>query len=146
MRYTSKTKPMKNLLKLTSALVLFSILFAACKKYPEGPALTVRTATHRVVNTWKAENVTMNSTDVTSAYANANYTETYDKDGNYSYNTSLGGGSGKWAFQNNKKEIKRNGVSGQSSVDMTILKLKEKEFWFKFTDNGDNYEFHMIPN
>jgi len=137
---------MKNLLKFTSGILLFSTLFVACKKYPEGPTLTVRTATHRVVNTWKPENVTMNSNDVTSAYANVSYTETYDKDGNYSYSTSLGGGSGKWAFQNDKKEIKRNGVSGQPTVDMTILKLKEKEFWFKFTDGGDVYEFHMIPN
>lgn len=137
---------MKKLVRISFALFAMGILAASCNKYPEGPALSIRTATHRVVNTWKPELVTVNNTDVTGSYSSVSYTETYDKDGNYSYNTSVGGGSGKWSFESNKTAVRRNGVSGQPTVDMEILRLKEKEFWFKFTDGGDVYEFHMIPN
>lgn len=130
---------------LAITLVLTTTL-NSCKKYSNGPWISLETRTARVANVWKMESVTLNGSDVTSTYTNLKYTETYDKDGNYSYSTTLGGGSGKWAFQNSDTEIKRNGVSGQSSIDLTILRLKEKSFWYKFVDGKDSYEFHLIPN
>lgn len=136
---------MKTNFFLLNLLVALS-LFSACKKYPDGPRISFETRTARVSNVWKMEQVTVNGSDVTSTYTSINYTETYDKSGNYSYNSSLGSGSGKWAFENKDSQIKRNGVSGQSSYDITILRLKEKSFWYKFADGKDNYVFHLIPN
>ena len=133
-------------IKTLIVMLVFSSVFTSCKKYPNGPMISLETRTARVANVWKMETVTLNGSDVTSSYKNINYTETYDKKGNYSYTSSLGGGSGKWAFENKDTQIKRNGVSGQSSEDLTILKLKESSFWYKFTDGGDTYEFHLIPN
>ena len=134
-------------IKKALACILITIsVITACKKYPDGPGVSLRSRTSRVVNTWKMENVILNGSDITSAYINSNYLETYDKNGNYSYSSSFGGGSGKWAFENNDNQIKRNGVSGQESHDMTILRLKEKSFWYMFIDGKDNYEFHLIPN
>lgn len=83
---------------------------------------------------------------MTTAYTSLSYTETYDKEGVYSYNSTLGGGSGKWAFESNDAIIKRNGVSGQSTADLNILRLKEKSFWYTIQDGKDLYEFHLIPN
>ena len=128
-----------------TALVLSTMFIESCKKYPDGPSLSFRTRTARVANTWKVSSCTINGTDFTSTYTNINYSETYDKSGAYSYSSSLGNGSGKWAFENKDTQIKRNGVSGQSSEDMTILKLKEVEFWFSFVDGGSTYVFHMVP-
>lgn len=129
-----------------AAMMIVLVIMSACNKYPEGPGLSIRSRAGRVANEWKMEKVMMNGVDVTSSFTNISYTETYDKDGNYSYASTVGSGSGKWAFQNNDTEIKRNGVSGQSTVDMTILRLKQKSFWYKFTDGGDTFEFHLIPN
>ncbi len=126
------------------ALTVVSLL-TACKKYPEGPALSLRSRAARVANTWKMEKVLFNNIDVTSAYTNISYIETYDKNGGYSYASNIGSGNGKWAFENKDTQIKRNGVSGQSSADMTILKLKEKSFWYKYDDGNDVMEFHLIP-
>ncbi len=126
-------------------LAITAISLDSCKKYPDGPSISFRSRAERVANTWKVESCTRNGSDVTSSFNNINYTETYTKDGNYSYNTSVGGGSGKWAFENSDKQIKRNGVSGQSSEDLTILKLKECQFWFSYVDGGDTYVFHMLP-
>lgn len=129
-------------------LLFFAIiaLISSCKKYPEGPGLTIRTNTHRLVNVWKVEKVLLNNSDVTSSFTSINYTETYDKDGNYSFNSTIGNGSGRWVFENNDTQIKRNGVSNQSSATLTILRLKEKSFWYTMVDGSDTYEFHFIPN
>ena len=126
-------------------LSVVMLLTFSCKKYPEGPAISIRSTESRVANTWKAEQVTVNGNDATSAYTNSAYTEIYERDGKYSYHSSAGNGSGTWDFQQNKKQIKRQGVSGQPSVVLTILKLKEKSFWYTYSYGGDNYVFHLIP-
>ncbi|MFN4910347.1 MAG: hypothetical protein ACK444_08580 [Flavobacteriales bacterium] len=138
---------MKNwILHLSAALILsatFSWL-SGCKKYPEGPSLSLRSRVERLENTWKISSVTMNGQDVTNLFSSINYTETYDKEGNYSFASAVDNGSGKWEFQNNDLEIRRSGVSGQSSMDLTILKLKSNEFWYRVIDGSDEYEFHFV--
>ena len=131
--------------------ILFGILVIAssltsCKKYPDGPSISFRSRIERVANTWKMEQVMLNGSDVTSNFTNTNYTETYDKSENYSYSSTEESGSGKWSFENNDMQIKRQGVSGQPTLDLTILRLKENSFWYKYTDGNDNYEFHLVPN
>ena len=134
---------MKQSLLITIAFLALSIF--SCKKYPEGPGLSLRSRTERVANTWKMEKVTLNNVDITNGFTTFNYTETYDKNGNYSYNSTLDSGDGKWDFQADESEIRRSGVSGQSSEDLIILKLKENEFWYRIDDGNDVYEFHLVP-
>lgn len=135
-----------------SPKTIFSFIFiivaslTSCKKYEEGPALSLRSKTARVANTWKVESYTINGADNTQSLNSINYTEFYDKDGNYSYSTSVGSGSGKWEFQSDKEQIKRSGVSGQSSETLYILKLKEKEFWYYYLDGNDRHEVHLMEN
>jgi hypothetical protein len=136
---------MKKKYILIGILVIVSSL-TSCKKYPDGPWISLETRTARVANTWKMEQIMLNGSDITSTLTSINYTETYDKSGNYSYSSTVGSGSGKWSFENKDTQIKRQGVSGQSSEDLTILRLEEKSFWYKYTDGKDNYEFHLIPN
>lgn len=129
------------------SILLAGILMAAipaCKKYPDGPTISFRTRTERVANTWKVDNYKKNGNDYTSLMAG--YIETYTKDGNYSYSWGNIAGTGKWAFQNNDKEIKLNGVSNQSSQTLVILKLEEKQFWYYYMDGNDKKEFHMVQN
>jgi hypothetical protein len=116
----------------------------SCKKYPDGPTISFRTRTERVANTWKVDNYKVNGSDYTSSMGG--YTETYTKDGNYSYSWHILGGTGKWAFQNNDSEIKINGINNQSSQTLVILKLEEKQFWYYYMDGNDRKEFHMIQN
>lgn len=126
-------------------LIFSSLLFMSCKKYAEGPAISFRSRAERVANTWKMERVVKNGNDITSAYTTIDYTETYTKDGAYSYISAAGSGSGKWEFLDRDSKIKRSGVSGQPSLMLTILKLKEDSFWYRYTDGGDDYEFHLVP-
>lgn len=125
----------------------FLLLIASCKKYEEGPALSLRSKAARVANTWKIEQYLYNGSDQTSLInaAMPNYREVYDKDGNYSFSYDGNSGSGRWEFQNDKMEIKRSGVSSQSSETLYILKLKEKEFWYYIMSGNDREEIHLIP-
>lgn len=136
---------------MTTKNILFIILIigaslTSCKKYEDGPAFSLRSKTARVANTWKVESYTINGTDYTSTFKNINYTETYDKDGNFSYNSSAGNGSGKWEFQSDNEQIKRSGISGQSTESLFILRLKESEFWYYYLDGNDRHEFHLEDN
>jgi hypothetical protein len=137
---------MKSNLKLSLFLFLFAGFaitgIESCKKYPEGPALSLRSRKQRVANTWKVENYKVNGTDYTSLVAD--YIETYSKDGNYSYSWGSLAGTGTWAFTNNDSEIQLTGISNQSNYRLIILKLEEKEFWYYYMDGNDRKEFHLI--
>jgi hypothetical protein len=133
---------------LTVAVTAIAVLFAAsCGKYEEGPSISLRSKTARVCNTWKVEKYMVNGSDQTATLnlILPNYREVYDKEGNYSFSYDGNSGSGRWEFQNDKAEIKRSGVSSQSSATLVILKLKEKEFWYYIMDGSDKEEVHMIP-
>jgi hypothetical protein len=139
-------------MKIRKKISIFAIIFAgliipaiqSCQKYPDGPFISFRTRTARVANTWKVDNYKKNGNDYTSLMGG--YTETYSKDGNYSYSWGNLSGTGKWAFQNNDKEIKLNGINNQSSQTLVILKLEKKQFWYYYMDGNDKKEFHMIQN
>lgn len=133
---------------LFAALII--MIASGCKKYPDGPAISLRSKTARVSNTWKVEQYLLNGVDKTSDFNvdKRNYIETYTKDGKWSRsyidpNGDPKSDAGTWTFDSKKEIINRD--SGPTD-QLHILKLKEKEFWFWYTDNGDKKEFHLIPN
>ena len=142
-----KTTKMKNQKKISLLLIVFlgltMIGVQSCKKYPDGPILSLRSRAERVANTWKVDNYKKNGNDFTSLLAD--YTETYTKDGGYSYLFNGIGGAGNWTFQNNDNEILLTGTNNQDTYTLVILKLEEKEFWYYYMDGVDRKEFHMIP-
>lgn len=135
-----KTKSKSVLLILFCATMLIGV--NSCKKYPDGPALSLHSRTERVANTWKVDNYKVNGTDYTSLVSG--YTETYTKDGQYSYSWGNVAGTGTWTFQNNDAEIRIIGTANQSDVTLYIQKLEEKQFWYYYMDGSDKKEFHMI--
>ncbi len=135
-----------NFKNIILVIILVSATLVGCKKYEDGPGFSLRSKEGRVANTWKVESFTINSIDNTSLLKNENYMETYDKDGNYSFSTNTASGFGKWEFQSDKEEIKRTGVSGQSSQTIIILRLTENEFWYYYMDGNDRYELHLEDN
>jgi len=137
---------MKTINKTTAFLFLMigmiCMTFNDCKKYPDGPILSLHSRIERVVHTWKVESYTLNGNDQTSLYAD--YNETYTKDGNYFYTWGNFSGSGKWEFQDNDDQIFVFGIQGQPSETLIILKLEQDKFWYYYMDGNDRKEFHMI--
>lgn len=122
--------------------VMTVLTIQGCKKYPDGPGISFRSRTERVANTWRVDNVKINGTDYTSLYSD--YTETFTREGQYSYSWGILSGSGLWEFQNNDKEIRLTGITNQESFTLVIEKLEEKQFWYYYMDGDNKKEFHMI--
>lgn len=139
---------MKTKNKITVFLLLVVLItlptIQGCKKYPDGPMLSLHTRSERVANTWKVDNYKINGTDYTSLVTG--YTETFTKDGNYSYSWGNLAGTGTWTFQNNDAEIRITGIANQADYTLVIMKLEEKQFWYYYMDGNDKKEFHMIEN
>jgi hypothetical protein len=115
----------------------------SCSQYPDNNGITLVSKTDRVSRVWKVDNYKLNDVDYTSLVAN--YTETFTKDGNYSYQWAILGGTATWVFQNNDAEIQITGVTNQASKTLFIMKLEENSFWYYYMDGTDKKEFHMIP-
>ncbi len=139
-------------------LLIGTLLFTECKKYPEGPALSLRTKKERIANTWKLSKYIENSVDLTSNF-NSIFTQFSfyaSKDGHYTisrqyqsfFNTTE---SGTWTLSSNKKDFTLNPSSISAGTlpnysTWQILKLYEKEFWLRTLDaNGKLIEYHLIP-
>lgn len=136
---------MKNKTKLIGLILFVGITILgiqSCKKYDNNQLVNLNSRTERVANTWKVENYKLNGDDYTSVVSN--YSITYTKEGNYSFNTGEITGSGTWVFQNKDEEIKTTSLDGQDVKTMVILKLEEKEFWYYYMVGENKNEFHLI--
>jgi hypothetical protein len=139
-----KIKRGKN--KVVFATILLAgvlmLMMPSCKKYPDGPFISLHSKTERVAQTWRVGNYLKNGTDNTSMYSN--YSETYTKQGSYSYSWGVLSGSGTWAFTNDASDIQLTGTSNQNSYTLVILKLEQNAFWYYYMDGADKKEFHMV--
>lgn len=135
---------MKTTATLSLKLLLLILVTSSigCQKYEDGPMLSFRSRAERLANTWRVENYKVNGNDYTSLVSN--YTETYSKDGNYSYSWGILSGTGSWKFQSKDAEIKLTGISNQDDHTLVILKLEEKALWYYYMDGNDRKEFHFV--
>lgn len=138
------------------------ILFEGCKKYPEGPAISLRSKKERVANTWKLDQLKSHGVDSTAYYTNIlkDYTVSLTKSGSYTisyyvavpnFGNVTNTESGDWSFSSGKEDLKITpksitfGSVPSPSV-LQILKLYEKELWLRTIDaNGTDKEYHFSP-
>ncbi|CAN5269222.1 hypothetical protein BH09BAC5_BH09BAC5_09580 [soil metagenome] len=142
-------------------LIIFIFTFASCKKYEDGPTISLYSKKHRIVNIWGIEQVFETAqngtkTDKTTAYQNYyyNYYMALTKENDYTVAYFINSivsyeENGTWKFNSTKTNILfTNSNSNPSSIgsDWTILKLKKDELWMQ-TINGNNtiVEVHFKP-
>lgn len=135
-------KKFKSLSVLLFLITLTTVGFQSCSIYPENEEFTIVSKAERVANVWKVDNYKVNDVDYTSLVTS--YTETFTKDGNYSYQWGILGGTGTWKFQKNYSEILLTGVNNQSDRTLVILKLEESQFWYYYMDGSDKKVFHLV--
>jgi hypothetical protein len=144
---------MKKMFRIAAvALVIGGISFSSCKKYEEGPALSLLSKKARIAGTWKVEAYLENGVDKTSDYRQLVTDETYTttKEGTYtsSQTTVLGtfSDNGTWELINDKADFKTlSAQSGSTPDTMVIVKLKSKEFWMKSKSGNPVVEIHYMP-
>ena len=142
---------LKNILLLS----VISILFIGCKKYPDGPGFSLLSRKARMANSWHIDTYYENSVDKTSDFNNAfqNALLVIDKEGNYSLSYKAFGAinyseSGTWKFANNDDDFITTPTSSSgSAATHHILKLKDKELWYKEDPDGSGIvrEYHLKP-
>lgn len=114
--------------------------FTGCKKYEEGPSLSLRSKKARVANEWRVEYAydledgEINTSDFTGE------TWEFTKKGEWiEREYGVIEKSGTWEFISDKESIK---ITKPNNVDYyNILKLKENEMWLR---DGDE-ELHLVP-
>lgn len=143
---------MKKLAIQLSLFVFLSSLFVVgCKKYEEGPGLSLKTKTERAINTWKAEYALRDGVDATAWYKNwvldmredgrIVITDLDDRDSVVTQN-------GFWTFVNDQEQIRFQYTVPVVTNDIktvTILRLKEKELWYRDVTDTATWEFRLIP-
>ncbi len=144
-------KTFKNNLAL---FVLIAVLvfpgLQGCKKYPDGPSISMRSKAARLDNSWRVEFYSKNGSNESAEFMakKVSYIETFTKDNRWSYtyinpnDGKLKSGEGSWQFLNDDNQILI--TEGSESKVLTILKLEEKQFWFYYSDGDDLKEFHLV--
>ena len=137
---------MKNNIKVGLLVLLSGILMVgiqSCSQYEDNTSISLVSKTARLSRVWKVENYKVDSVDLTSLMAT--YTETFTKDGAYSFQWAILGGTASWAFQNGNADIKITNVNNVASKTLTILKLEDDALWYYYMDGDSKKEFHMVP-
>ncbi len=130
-------------LKQLIPLALFAALIvAACKKYEEGPAISLRSKKKRVEGVWKIDKkfdaqeeqlqLTSDDLKVRWEFEDTIYREIY------SGTTQI---SGTWEFTESKERILVNyeDTTGKYTLDYRILRLTNSDLWLKFEDSTKIY-------
>lgn len=138
-----------NKISVTIFSVFFMFILFSCKKYSEGPRISVRTKTERVCNKWKI--VTSNNLYYGIAEI---YSVEFNKNGAYIIEVSSGTSTtefitGTWKFEDQKEKMVlympafsyRHFNFLETYDTVSILKLKEKELWY----TGNYGEQHLLP-
>lgn len=138
-------------MRLTTLLSFFVLLvMASCKKYEEGPCLSLKSKKERISNTWTIEKATQNSEVITSKFDGWKITMT--KEG-YLFFFSTGKNStqpaltGKWEFTDSKEKLKviYSDPEGNEIVESyDIIKLKENALWLRQAE--DQIYLQLIPS
>jgi hypothetical protein len=128
------TRQFKPILYLVIAFILVS---GGCKKYPDGPLLSLRSKKARLAGEWQLDKVIRNGQDTTAyfkAYLGSNYMLTIKKHGVY-YVSGNFPGDGNWRLDDKKEMIyfaPTGGVGKEEGYE--IRRLKSKELWLRNTD------------
>lgn len=146
----------KNLKPLVFSFIVFGMIssFSSCKKYEDGPSLSVASKKGRVANNWKMEAEYKNGVQQQLDADDLAYRIEFSKDGAVTEKfTDTGTGvvssyTGTWDFSSDKETLTTTITYGPGDIDVEtykILRLKSNELWLEQTDsNGNKTEIHFV--
>jgi len=137
---------MKNSWKWALGLMVSGLLvlgLMSCSQYEDNESVSLVSKTERISQAWRVQSYSVDSLVVTPLMVG--YKETFTKEGSYSFQWELLGGTGSWAFQNGSAEVKITNVNNVTSRTLTILRLETGAFWYYYMDGDVRTEVHLIP-
>ena len=151
---------MKKLKQITLLFIVIAfITSSSCKKYPDGPLLSLHSKEHRIVGTWIVDYYSINGYDSTSYLQSQLYYGKYifyskksSTPNLFLFESNIYCTSGHWKFTNNKKDLSIDQTNGcsplpqfnttpytASEVNWEIRRLTDADLWLKTNYNGKEY-------
>lgn len=124
---------MKKVIFVISLLLGISA-FLSCRKYEEGPLVSFRTKTSRVVNNWTVKSVYVNA-EYDGSHSQTGKLFSFTKEGRFTINNDS---TGSWRFIDDYAVIYLKYDDKITIKEYTISKLKEKEMWMYYYDSTDH--------
>lgn len=140
--------------KLLFLLLICSTIFS-CKKYEDGPSISLRTKKAHIANNWKVDKFLVNGVDKTTDYRLLVTRESLElfRSGQFQYSEISNWSwavpyyTGKWDLEDKKETL--SFTSDNTNVDyreFKILKLKNDELWLQREVKADSIlEYHYTP-
>lgn len=113
---------------------------ASCKKYDEGPYISLWPKAERIANKWKVSKADLNGADSTNIYRT--HILEFTNQGTAIYQIGNRKYFGTWQLNNNGKDFDLD-YDSLGRFSYQILRLKEKEFWYR--DKRSNFSFQLAP-
>ncbi|RLD41838.1 MAG: hypothetical protein DRI86_12700 [Bacteroidetes bacterium] len=128
-------KSSKHLIIAIFSIAVIMLTFSSCKKYEDGPLISLRSKTARLTGEWKIVETTSTEALIKEL------TFEFKKDGDFSMTVpyTYTGESfavtvdGKWEWIDSKESLKIEVEDNETEWE--ILRLTNSEFWFKDEDN-----------
>lgn len=146
-------------------LVFVASILSTCKKYPDGPAFSLRTKRARVIGTWSVESFSVNGEDSTSQLTCNAYTfkDKGHREMSWCGHSTTGDA---WMLLNHKENISIHLILDStektpfpisyndtfspydfgSSLSWEIQRLTNKQMWLKINFNSKEYYIKFNKN
>jgi hypothetical protein len=141
---------MKRFPVLLSTAFAALILMTSCDDYAEGPRVSLRSKTSRIVNNWVTEFALVDGEDKTFRYDSTTFA--MNEDGTFEFTTMENGDSivqeGLWDLIEEETRIRLLYTDPVVFPDRThweIIRLRDKEFWVREDQDSTVYEFRFMP-
>lgn len=122
-----------------AAALVTVVNFSSCKKYEDGPSLSLRTKKSRLTGEWEVVRVGNQSFPYNGYSLEMEFDKDGDLDFKYSYGTYSYSYKGDWEFSGDKEELELS-FDGQIT-DFEILRLTNKELWLE--EPNSNQEWRL---
>ena len=138
------------------SLLIICISIASCKKYENGPAISLMSKKARLANIWKVDTYILNGEDKTEEYRSLVTREklVIFQSGEFEYSEvsswiwATPQYTGKWEFTNDKEELLMTPYNtGIKPKTCKILRLKNKSLWLQERVSDDSLlEYHYLTH
>lgn len=141
---------MKNIISSTVLLLAGILIVSSCKKYEEGPYVSLIPRAERIANSWRIDRAyDSEGNDISNNY------DQYDLDlfsdnrvrlvatytaGNFSYSTTT---DGIWSLINSDEDLSLDVDDDEFDQVYKILKLQQDDLWLR--DKGNGTELYLKP-
>lgn len=126
-------------------IVLIVFMGSACKKYEEGPFLSLRSRTSRICHQWRVEKYVVGDEDLTRiVFPDWQHTLEFTKKGvaQWTNHPYYGNMTGSWNFESDDQNLTM--TFDKITDNAKILRLTNSELWLEQYDGNNTVKIQYI--